>query len=77
MHKPSHIHEFAIVVAVLIGAIVGYLIGGGRASLPAILADPETLTANTSATLCMIGGALILPWAVNRWIEHRPGKPSN
>jgi hypothetical protein len=32
--------------------------------------NPNLFTGNTSAMLWMIGGALALPWAINRWIEH-------
>jgi hypothetical protein len=36
--------------------------------------NPDLLTGNTNAMLWMIGGALAVPWVVNRFIEHAPSK---
>jgi hypothetical protein len=62
--------EIAVIVAALVGAVMGYLVVGGGQGMPAeIVENPDFITRNTSAILWMIGGALALPWVTNRWIE--------
>jgi hypothetical protein len=68
----------AVLAAVVVGAVVGWLIGGGDvATLRAVLDDPATMDAMTDRQvvgvfLPPIVGAVVVPWAVNRWIEHSP-----
>lgn len=68
----------AVLAAVVVGAVVGWLIGGGDlAILRAALDDPATMDAMTDRQvvgvfLPPIVGAVVVPWAVNRWIEHSP-----
>jgi hypothetical protein len=63
---------------VVVGAVVGWLIGGRDvATLRAVLDDPATMDAMTDRQvvglfLPPIVGAVVVPWAVNRWIEHSP-----
>jgi hypothetical protein len=63
--------EIAVILAALVGAVLGYYVVGGGQETPAeIVENPDLLTGNTSAMLWMIGGALVLPWVTNRWMEH-------
>jgi hypothetical protein len=65
----------AVIMAALAGAALGYyVIGGGQGTRAEVVEHPELLTDNTNTMLWMIGGALVLPWVVNRWIEHAPSK---
>jgi hypothetical protein len=67
------LREFAVIVSAVVGAVLGYyVIGGGQGTPAEIIENPDLLTGNTNAMLWMIGGALALPWLVNRWVEHRP-----
>jgi hypothetical protein len=69
------LREFAVIVSAVVGAAFGYyVIGGGQGTPAEIIENPDLLTGNTNAMLWMIGGALALPWVVNRWIEHKPSK---
>lgn len=63
--------EIAVIVAALVGAVLGYyVVGGGQGTPAEIVENPDFITGNTSAMLWMIGGALALPWVTNRWIEQ-------
>jgi hypothetical protein len=67
--------EFAVIVSAVVGAAFGYyVIGGGQGTPAEIVENPDLLTGNTNAMLWMIGGALAVPWVVNRFIEHAPSK---
>jgi hypothetical protein len=67
--------EITVVVSAVVGAILGYyVIGGGQETPTEIVENPDLLTGNTSAMLWMIGGALAVPWVVNRFIEGAPSK---
>jgi hypothetical protein len=67
----------AVLAAVVVGAVAGWLIGGDVATLRAVLDDPAAMDAMTDRQvvgvfLPPIVGAVVVPWAVNRWIEHSP-----
>lgn len=70
-----------VIAAMLVGALVGFLIGGGDwATLRAAL-DPDSDILDTMSDGQVVGlflppivGALVAAWAANRWIENTPKK---
>ena len=67
--------ELVVIVSAVVGAAFGYyVIGGGQGTPAEIVENPDLLTGNTNAMLWLIGGALAVPWVVNRFIEHAPSK---
>jgi hypothetical protein len=67
-----------VVAAIGIGGLLGWFIGGSDwATLRAVMDDPSTLDAMSDGEVVGLFlpptiGAVVLPWVVNRWFEHRP-----
>lgn len=78
MKRVERYRTLAVIAAILVGGLLGWFIGGGDwATLQTIVDDPDVLDAMSDEELVAlmlptIIGAVVLPWFVNRWFEHRP-----
>jgi hypothetical protein len=59
--------EIMVIAAAVIGAAVGFYVIVAAGAHQARSLTTRNLTGNTSATLWMIAGAVVLPWLTNRW----------
>jgi hypothetical protein len=59
--------ELAVIVALLVGAVGGFYLSGGRIT-PALINNPDTIPVGPALWAVAAGAALA--YGVNRWIEH-------
>jgi hypothetical protein len=68
-----------VIAAMLVGAFVGFFIGGGDWATLRTVFDQESSALDTMSDgqlvelfLPPIVGGLVAAWAANRWMEHAP-----
>jgi hypothetical protein len=69
--------EVAVIVAVLVGAVAGFFLGGGDVEVfhqfwRSANAGTPPPTFAVAPFLWAAVAAVVAGWIVNRWIEHKP-----